>query len=56
MGVTAAFMNSTLELQAVFRGKQTCISNASKIAEAGKQLLELGVAIVFWGVRQALAQ
>lgn len=54
--VNAGFMNSTLEWQAVFGGKQTCISNTSKIAETGKQLLELGVAIVPWGVKQALAQ
>lgn len=53
MGVNAAFMNSTLELQAVFTGKQTCISNASEIAETGKQLLELVVAIVLWGMREA---
>lgn len=56
MCVNAGFMNSTLEWQAVFGGKQTCISNISKIAEAGKQLLELGVATVPRGVRQALAQ
>lgn len=29
------------------------ISNASEIAETGKQLLELVVAIVLWGVREA---
>lgn len=49
--MNAAFMNSTLELQAVFTGKQTCISNASEIAETGKQLLEQVVAVVLCGVR-----
>lgn len=51
MCVNAAFMNSTTELQSLFRGKQTCISNTSKIAEAGKHLHELSAAIVLWGVR-----
>lgn len=39
MCVNAAFMNGTLELQAVFTGKQTCISNASEIAETGNNCL-----------------
>lgn len=56
MGVNAAFINSSLELQAVFRGKQTCLPNALKIAGEGKQLLELGVAIVLRGVQQTLGQ
>lgn len=56
VGVNAAFINSSLELQAVFRGKQTCLPNALKIAGEGKQLLELGVAIVLRGVQQTLGQ
>lgn len=56
MCVNAAFMNSIFDSQAVFRGQQGRPPNALKNAGEGKQLLELGVAIVCWGERQTLGQ
>lgn len=57
MCVNAAFFfKQHLRIAGCVHRKADLSSNALKIAGEGRQLLELGVAIVLWGLRQTLDQ